>query len=122
MKKRSKAAFERRDVKVRTILLFGAAVTAGLVVAFAFVGVLVHGLGDAPSPEDRGEIREGIRLEVHPGEEGRRLREEAAARLSGYEWVDARAGRARIPVERAMDILVQRGWPEEDSGPNGDGR
>jgi hypothetical protein len=31
--------------------------------------------------------------------------------LNSYGWVDAKAGVARIPIDRAMDLLVQRGVP-----------
>jgi hypothetical protein len=38
------------------------------------------------------------------------MREERA-RVSSYGWVDKKAGIARIPVDRAMDILAQKGLP-----------
>lgn len=38
-----------------------------------------------------------------------RLREEDT--LSTYGWVDEKAGTVRIPIDRAMDLLVQRGLP-----------
>ena len=38
-----------------------------------------------------------------------RLREEDA--LSTYGWVDQGAGKVRIPIDRAMDLLAQRGLP-----------
>jgi hypothetical protein len=31
--------------------------------------------------------------------------------LNSYGWVDEKAGVARIPIERAMDLMVQRGLP-----------
>jgi hypothetical protein len=43
-----------------------------------------------------------------------------ADRLTGYHWVDQEAGLVQIPVERAMDLLAERGLParsEADSGP-----
>lgn len=40
---------------------------------------------------------------------GERLREENT--LSTYDWVDKNAGTIRIPIDRAMDILAQRGLP-----------
>ena len=39
--------------------------TAGLIVSFAFVGWLIHAFQPAPS-RGRGEVREGIRLQVDP--------------------------------------------------------
>ena len=38
-----------------------------------------------------------------------RLREENV--LSTYDYVDKNAGTVRIPIDRAMDLLVQRGLP-----------
>lgn len=38
-----------------------------------------------------------------------RLREENT--LSTYGWVDQKAGVVRIPIDRAMDLLAQRGLP-----------
>lgn len=38
-----------------------------------------------------------------------RLREEDT--LSTYGWVDEKGGTVRIPIDRAMDILAQRGLP-----------
>jgi hypothetical protein len=34
-----------------------------------------------------------------------------AAILSSYGWVDRRAGIVRIPIERAMDLVAERGLP-----------
>ncbi len=31
--------------------------------------------------------------------------------LNSYGWIDQKAGVAHIPIERAMDLLVQRGLP-----------
>jgi hypothetical protein len=44
------------------------------------------------------------------------LREERA-RTSSYGWVDQKAGIARIPVDRAMDILARKGLPKVAAPP-----
>ena len=31
--------------------------------------------------------------------------------LSTYDWVDQKAGTVRIPIDRAMDLIAQRGLP-----------
>jgi len=36
--------------------------------------------------------------------------------LNSYGWVDEKAGVARIPIERAMELLVKRGLPVVPSG------
>ena len=40
--------------------------------------------------------------------------------LNEYGWVDPKAGLVRIPIEKAMDLLVERGLPVE-SGKSGQG-
>jgi hypothetical protein len=46
------------------------------------------------------------------------LEEENA--LYSYGWVDEKAGTVRIPIDRAMDLLVQRGLPVHPQGTVGD--
>ena len=47
----------------------------------------------------------------------------AKEKLNSYGWVDQKSGFARIPIDRAMDLLVQRGlpWkaPQTGSAPTG---
>jgi hypothetical protein len=45
-----------------------------------------------------------------------RLREEDV--LSTYDYVDRNAGTIRIPIDRAMDLLVQRGLPVRQQAAN----
>jgi hypothetical protein len=45
---------------------------------------------------------------------GYRLRQEET--LYSYGWVDEKSGTVRIPIERAMDLLVQRGLPVRAQG------
>jgi len=32
-------------------------------------------------------------------------------KLASYDWVDQKAGTLRIPIDRAMDLVAQRGLP-----------
>jgi hypothetical protein len=40
--------------------------------------------------------------------------------LYSYGWIDEKAGTVRIPIERAMDLLVQRGLPVRIQNMGGD--
>jgi hypothetical protein len=51
------------------------------------------------------------RLEPYPLLPRQRLRAEEEAVLGSYGWVDKPGGVVRIPIERAMEVLVQRGLP-----------
>src|SRR3984893_2930929 len=54
-------------------------------------------------PEPRLETNERVEIKDF------RLKEEQT--LNSYGWVDQKAGVVRIPVERAMELLAQRGLP-----------
>jgi hypothetical protein len=41
----------------------------------------------------------------------KRYREDQEKILRSYGWVDSQAGIVRIPVDRAMDLLLQKGYP-----------
>jgi len=49
---------------------------------------------------------------------GIRTAEESA--LYSYGWVDQQAGTVRIPIDRAMDLLVERGLPVRQGAAEGD--
>ncbi len=46
-----------------------------------------------------------------PREDLERILAEQQSKLETYGWEDRQAGTVRIPIERAMDLLVQKGLP-----------
>ena len=52
------------------------------------------------------------RNQVAPVTDLSRLREREAEVLNGYGWVDRKAGIARIPIDRAIRILAEKGLPK----------
>jgi hypothetical protein len=51
------------------------------------------------------------RLQVAPRQELQQLRATEEALLHSYGWVDQSAGIVRIPIERAIELLAERGLP-----------
>lgn len=51
------------------------------------------------------------RLQVDPTQDLRAMRAEEDTRLASYGWVDKEAGVVRMPIARAMELLVERGLP-----------
>lgn len=58
----------------------------------------------------------GSRLLVDPGSEREQTRAREKAELNSYGWVDRQGGIVRIPVTRAMQLLVERGLPAVGTG------
>jgi hypothetical protein len=51
------------------------------------------------------------RLQVNPTVALEEVRREEEAQLNSYGWVQREAGVVRIPIERAKELLLERGLP-----------
>jgi hypothetical protein len=112
---------ETSDVDIGGVLGFG----FGLLVTAAAVHVLVwllfvafsareahRAMPEFPlAAEQKGRVPPEPRLQTHPRQDLRDLRSAEDAVLAGYGWVDKDAGIARIPIDEAMRLTVQRGLP-----------
>jgi len=68
----------------------------------------------APSPLAEANERRlppGPRLERSPAKDLKELREREDAVLTGWAWNGADHATARIPVERALEIVAEKGLP-----------
>jgi hypothetical protein len=66
------------------------------------------------SPLAGDQIPPEPRLQSAPDADLVRLRREEEHRLSSYGWIDPRERLVRIPIERAIEILAERGLPEPE--------
>jgi hypothetical protein len=118
---RPAAGHETRDISIRAIVGFGLAlaVLTGIVLA-AMWGVFRvferrENKRDQPLPPmiaaNLRRTPSGPRLEPDPLAPRQRLRAQESAVLTTAAWVDRDHGVVRIPVDRAMELLVQRGLP-----------
>src|SRR5205807_2663714 len=62
---------------------------------------------DASRPVALSKLPPEPRLQAHPAYDLSRLRADEDAELEGWSWADRKAGLARIPIERAMDLLAR---------------
>ncbi len=124
--------YERRDIGAAGVLYFllGLAV-AGLLVYFVVAGLYSYlekrsEAQQAPvnplvtnAPADTRRIPKDYPQGAFPNPKleedergqlnGIRLKEEQT--LSTYDYIDQKAGTVRIPIDRAMDLVAQRGLP-----------
>jgi hypothetical protein len=114
---------EESDVNVRAIFGFGAGLLAvGLVVQvllWLLMNYYTKQAAQVPrdfplSAEYQQQAPPEPRLQIHPQQDLRDLRAREDAMLHGYGWVDKNTGVARIPIEEAMKIVVQRGLPARE--------
>ena len=119
-----KHAHEASDAGIRNLLIFGVGlfvlVIAGLVVSRAVFHYFVghQGLGPPASPfENVRTLPPEPRLQVTAPKDLKQYKEAQDEILNSYGWVDQQAGVVRIPIERAMDLLLQKGLPVRGAAP-----
>jgi hypothetical protein len=111
---------ETRDLSIRAIAVFFCSLTLLIIV----VAIAMKWTFDAfvardrardppPSPLEASlpELPPEPRLEVKPSLGIAELRRSEEAALGGYAWIDEKAGTVRIPIERAMELVLERGLP-----------
>jgi hypothetical protein len=116
---------EESDVNTRAILGFGLALAVLALVVQVFLwwlqGFLATRIDRAQTtvyPMASGrqdQLPPEPRLQNNPQQELRDLHSRQQSRLTGYSWVNKEGGIARIPIEDAMRIVVQRGLPTRES-------
>jgi hypothetical protein len=115
------AGHETSDINARGVAW--SAVTLAIIVAVIFFALRgLFGVFTAQHPAStiatltRASAPEP-RLQVDEARDLGRLRQQEDSILNNYGWVDQKAGIVRIPIERAMDIVAQRGLPAPQPGP-----
>jgi len=111
---------ETSDASVRTV----AYTLVGLAIGAAIAAMIVYGifwyLADNPlrtAPPNPLAGAEGQqtppapRIEAHPTVELQELRDYENKILNTYGWTNKAQGVVRIPIDRAMDLQMQKGFP-----------
>jgi len=76
------------------------------------------GLWRALAPEPERRLPPEPRLQDHPETELAEMRAAEAHQMDSYAWEDESRGIARVPIERAMQMVAENGvptWPEVDA-------
>jgi hypothetical protein len=114
--------YERRDANIRALLKFGLSLLILIVVVlFGMYGAFnyfskVETLGPPASPfENVRVLPPSPRLQIEPRADLRSYCESQKQELESYGWVDKQDGVVRIPVDRAMDLILERGLPARPS-------
>lgn len=123
------AGFERRDLAPHTVYVFLITLAASVVVTALVVGILFAAADrfsrshqappDSPLVGRVDDTREVLprnisqfpqpRLETNERVEIRDFRSKEEQALNSYGWVDEGSGVAHIPIDRAMDLIAERG-------------
>ncbi len=70
-----------------------------------------------PMAAEESQIPPAPRIEEHPAIEIQQLHSQENDILSTYGWTDKKAGVVRIPIDRAMELQLERGFPTRKEVP-----
>jgi len=110
---------EGPDADIWPIVLTG----IGLALTVLVVGVIVYGIfrylethpitsvQSNPMAVFDSQIPPAPRIEEHPAIEIQELHAQEDQMLSTYGWIDKNKGVVRIPIDRAIELQLQRGFP-----------
>jgi hypothetical protein len=108
---------EERDTNIRAILWFALSLALTIIVVMVLMKFL-FGVLPSPGPAtssmssvQASELPPEPRLQVNAPEDLRKMRAQEDSTLESYGWINKQDGIVRIPIDRAMDLLGQRGLP-----------
>lgn len=119
---------EKTDAKARPIAAFLIVLAAVVFVAMLLMAWLFD-LFQPPADQykkvpaalsDQAQIPPEPRLQASPLADLERLRDREDSQLNSYEWVDQAIGTMRIPIARAMEIVVENGLPTRPTQSTGE--
>jgi hypothetical protein len=108
--------YEKRDIRFSAIVM----ALSGLAILLAVVGLSSFGTLRVLSTHYLSGFRRHLpppepRLQADPAADLRVMRAAEDAELNEYGWVDRSRGVIRLPIERAMALLLLRGLPTRAS-------
>ena len=116
---------ERKDVDVPSLLTIAVLLFFSCVIIFLVVWGMMHYFklhepartaGQANLPVTSSEEFPNPRLQIKGAVDLANLRAAEEADLDSYGWVDRNSGTVRVPIDRAMQLLLERGLPDVGAG------
>lgn len=135
VKSTGNGSYERRDIGIAPVLYFLAALALSVLLVYLVADGMYSYLEkrsdaqQAPvsplvtnAPRDTRKLSADYKdylkqnfpspqLEIDERGQLDKIRTHEAQTLGTYDWVDQKAGTVRIPIDRAMDLIAQRGLP-----------
>jgi hypothetical protein len=124
---REDVRFERSDANIKGLLITGAALVAGLWISagllYFYFAILNH-YRTAVSPPPLPSAIHGHplppepRLQQSPSLDMQGLLARENSLLNHYAWIDKAKGTVAIPLNRAIQIIAERGIPPQKTPPD----
>ena len=116
---------EQKDVDVLSLITIAFLLFLSCVIIFLVVWGMMHYFkfhepaktaGQANLPVTKSAEFPKPQLEVKGSGDLAKFRAAEAADLDSYGWIDRKSGTVRIPIDHAMQLLLERGLPDVGAG------
>src|ERR1700759_2829663 len=116
---------ERKDIDVVSLFTIVLILFVSCGIILSIVAIMMHYFslkepahtaGQPTIPTTRVEEFPPPHLEIKPGASLAELRAGEEADLNSYGWVDRKTETIRIPIDRAMQLILARGLPDVGAG------
>lgn len=113
-------AYEERDANTVTVIKFGVWLGAGILASMAFLGwffnlLKQHEASESPAPAPMAaqlpKQPPHPRLQPTPMPDLKAMRDAEEQVLNNYAWIDPDKGIVRMPIDKALDLVAQKGFP-----------
>jgi hypothetical protein len=120
-----KRDYEDKDIPIRSILGFGIFTAVFTVLSLVGGKLMFHALASRNAAREAAPSKFAAERVLPPTNQLLLVNEPASWKdqlawetsgITGYAWVDREKGVVRIPVERAIDLLAERGLPARNGG------
>lgn len=126
-----RAGHEKKDVNVAGLTLFFAGLVVMLAATFVGIALLFRIFGAVDAYTDKGVARHetggasqvrllpdyhGPILQIVPEEDLKGMNRSNDVALEDYGWIDRNAGTVRLPIDRAITLVAERGLPSVSPG------
>ncbi len=113
----SQPGYEVRDARPRSLVIFALGLTAlalAVILSSVWLAAAFRKSAAAGQPSPMASFREtpaGPLLQPNPAQQLASHRRWEDERLQGYGWIDRENGVVRIPISRALELVLERGLP-----------
>jgi len=111
--------YEASDAKFKPIFIAGLSLLAimivGMLISYFLFGVFQKSSEKRSKPvsplAQERQLPEGPRLQVDPDYDWVVFEAKQDSILNSYGWISKEAGVVRVPIEKAIEISLERGFP-----------
>lgn len=115
---------ELRDANIRLVVSIGVGILLAVLLCMWIAAALFRA-EEAKLPKttgspftQEGKLPPAPRLQVTPARDLITFKERQLKQVNTYGWIDQQAGIAHVPIDKAIDMVLEKGLPARATAPS----